>query len=66
MGLNVESKQVRERLKCHKIEQNTEELQHMQEKQQKTLADEDEVRKSVLSSLNKEMCAKWGGKCSYL
>ena len=48
----------------HEIELNTEEQQHLQEEQQKTLpddqlSDEDEVRESVQSSLIKEMCAKW-------
>ena len=64
MGLKVASEDVLELLKSHKIELNTEDLQHLQEEQQKTLADdllsdEDEVRESVQSSLIKEMCAKW-------
>ena len=47
-----------------------EELQHLQEEQQKTLADdllpdEDEVMESVPSSLIMEMCTTWG-KSSYL
>ena len=47
-----------------------EEMQHMQEEQQKTLADdlssdEDGVRESIQSSLILEMCEN-GGKCSYL
>ena len=62
MGLKVEREDVHELLKSHKIELNTEELQHLQEEQQKTLADdlssnEDEVRESTLSYLIKEMCA---------
>ena len=70
MVFKVESEEVHELLKSHEIELNTEELQHLQEEQQKTLADdlssdEDEVRESVPSSLIKDMCAKWG-KCSYL
>ena len=57
MGLKVESEDVHEHLKSHKIELNTEERQHLQEEQQKTLADdlssdEDEIRE--------EMFAKWG------
>ena len=58
--LDVESEDVNELLKSHEIELNTEELQHVQEEQQKSLADdlsseEDEVRESVSSSLPKEM-----------
>ena len=37
MGLKVEREDVDELLKRHKIELNTEELQHLQEEQQKTL-----------------------------
>ena len=64
MGLKVERDDIHEHLKSHKIELNTEELKHLHEEQQKTLADdlssdEDEVRESVPSSLIKEMCAKW-------
>ena len=52
-------------MKIHKIELNTKQLQHLLEEQQKLLADdmssdEDEVMESILSSLIKEMCAKWG------
>ena len=60
----MESEDVHDLSKSHKIELNTEELQHLQEEQQKTLADdlssdEDGVRESVPSSLSKDMCAKW-------
>ena len=49
MGLEVESEDVNDHLKSHEIELSTEELQHVQEEQQKTLtddlsSDEDEVR----------------------
>ena len=58
IGLDVESEDVHELLKSQVIELKMEELQ---EEQQKTLADdlssdEDEVKESVLSSLNKEVC----------
>ena len=36
MGLTMESEDVHELLKNHTIELNTEELQHLQEEQQKT------------------------------
>ena len=65
MGLYVESDDVHVLLKSHEIEINTEELQHMQEEQQKAFADDDEVSMSVLSSLIRELSAKWD-KCSYL
>ena len=60
MGLEVERDNVFLLLKSHEIELSTEELQHLQEEQQKTLADdlssdEDEVRESVHSSLVSEM-----------
>ena len=56
---------VHELVKIHKIELNTDELLHLQEEQQATLADdlssdEGEARESVPISLIKEMCAKWG------
>ena len=62
MGLKVESEDVHELLKSQEIELKTEELQHLQDEQQKTLADdlssdEDEVMESVPSYLIKEMCA---------
>ena len=65
IGPEVKCKDVHELLKSHEIELHTEELQHMQKDEQKTLADEmssdeDEVRESVQSSLIKEMCAKLG------
>ena len=64
MGLKVESEDIHEPLKSHNIKLKAYELQHQQEEQQKTLADdlssdEDEVRESVLSSFIKEMCVKW-------
>ena len=64
MGLGVEIEDVH-RLEIHEIELSTEELQHLQEEQQRTLADdlssdEDEVRENVPSSLILEMCAKCG------
>ena len=64
MGLKVERLDVHELLKSHNIKLKAYELQHQQEEQQKTLADdlssdEDEVRESVPSSFIKEMCAKW-------
>ena len=70
MVLEVESEDVHELLKSHEIELNTEVLKHLQNEQQKTLADdlssyEDEVWESVPSSLINYMCAKWG-KCSFL
>ena len=48
-------------MKSREIELNTEELQHLQEERQKTLADvlksdEDEVWESVPSSSTKEIC----------
>ena len=66
----MESEDVHEHLKSHEVELNTEVLQHLQDEQQKTLADdlssdEDEIRESVPSSLIKDMCVKWG-KCGYL
>ena len=65
MGLEVEREDVHEPLKSHKIKLNTEELQHLQDEQQKTLADdlssdEDEVRESAQSSLVNYICAKLG------
>ena len=56
------SEDVHELLKSHNIELNMEELQHQQEKQQKTLpgdllSNENEVRESVPSSLIKEIHA---------
>ena len=65
MGLKVKSEDVHELMKSHEIELNTEELRHLKEEQQKTLADdlssdEDEVWESVPSSLIKEIFAKWG------
>ena len=64
-GLKVENEDVHELLKSHKIELIMEELQHLQEEQQKSLADdlssdEDEVRESIPSSLIKEMYVKRG------
>ena len=64
MGLGVKGEDVHKRLKSHEIELNTEELKHMKQEPQKTLAydlssDEDEVRESVPSSMIKEMRAKW-------
>ena len=61
----MENEDVHELLNSHEIELNTEELQHLLEEQQKTLADdlssdEAEVKESVPSSLIKEMCAKLG------
>ena len=67
----MESEDVHELVKIHKIELNTDELLHLQEEQQTTLADDDlssvegEAMESVPISLIKEMCAKWG-KRSYL
>ena len=65
LELEVESEDVHELLKSHEIDLNTEELQHLHEERQKPLADdpssdEDDVQESVLSSLLKEMCSKWG------
>ena len=65
MCLEVECEDDQVRLKSHEIELNTEELQHLQEEQHITLADdlssdEDEVRESVPSFLIKEMHVKWG------
>ena len=61
----MESEDVHELLKSHKIELIAQELQHLQEEQHKTLvddvsSDEDGVRESVPSSLIKEILAKWG------
>ena len=58
--LGVKSEDVHEVFKSREVELNTEELQHVQKYQQKTLADclssdEDEVREIVPSSLIKEM-----------
>ena len=61
MELKVESEDVHELLKSHKIESNTEETQHQQKEQQKTLADDhvmqgrvDDVRESAPCYLIKE------------
>ena len=60
MGCKVDSEDVHKLLKSHEIESNTEEPQHQQEEQQKTMADdlssdEDEVRESVPSGNVYEM-----------
>ena len=52
----MESEDVHDLLKSHEYELSTKELQHLQEEQQKTLAndlssDEDEVRESAPRSL---------------
>ena len=61
MRLEVEGEDVHELSESRDTELNTEELQHLPEDQEETLADylssdEDEVRENVPRSL---MCAKW-------
>ena len=65
MGLEVEAEDVTELVEGHSSELTTEELQHLQEQQQRTLAEdhdseEDEGREDIPSAVIREMCASWG------
>ena len=64
LGLEMDNSDVEELLDEHRVELTTEELQHLQEEQKKTLtedisSDEDEGRKDASTAEIKEFCAKW-------
>ncbi|XP_036357762.1 uncharacterized protein LOC118762892 [Octopus sinensis] len=65
MGLNVDSEDIGVLVEDHRAELTTEELIHLQNEQQKTLAEEmtsgeEERKEDVPSYLIKAICAKWG------
>ena len=64
LGLEMDNSDVEGLLDEHRVELTTEELQHLQEEQKKTLteeisSDEDEGRKDASTAEIKEFCAKW-------
>lgn len=65
MGLEVNNEDVEELVEDHKNELSTEELEQLQEQQQKAIveemsSEEEIVREDVPCSLIREICAKWG------
>jgi len=71
IGLEVNNEDVEEILEDHKDELSTEELEQLQKQLQKTIVeemslDEEEGREDVPTSLNHEICAKWGEVQSFV
>ncbi|XP_067135000.1 tigger transposable element-derived protein 1-like [Centruroides vittatus] len=65
IGLEVDNEDIEELVEDHSTELTTEELEHLQNEQQRILAEdmssgEEEGKEDIPSSVIKEICAKWG------